>query len=202
MHPVDWLTLLAVLLSPLLAVQVTAFIERRRQSRERRLNIFRTLMGTRATGLSPDHVQALNMIDIEFYWKGKWKIYSDHKAEEVLRAWRIYLDHLSDKKSFTEESWAEKRIDLFIELLHKMAVSLGYDFDKVHIKRTSYFPQSYGDMEDDQHIIRKGLVALMKGEISLPLKVTSMPDDWDDEDRSQLPSASDNYDTSLQHNPR
>lgn len=196
MRLVDWLTIFAVLISPLLAVQVTAFLERRRQYRERRLNIFRTLMGTRAAGLSPDHVQALNMIDIEFYGGSR-------KTKEVLRAWRTYLDHLGDKKSFTQESWIEKRTDLFIDLLHNMAVCLNYDFDKVHIKRTSYFPQGYGDMEDDQNIIRKGLVALVKGEISLPLKVTSMPDDWnDDEDRPQLPSDSDTYGNSLQRKSR
>jgi hypothetical protein len=165
----DWLMILAVLLSPFLAVYANNFIERRRQARERRLNIFKTLMATRAATLSPEHVQALNMIDIEFYGKHR-------KSKEVLQAWRSYLDHLGDQKSFTDTSWAERRLELFIDLMHKMSVCLGYDFDKVHIKRTSYFPKGFGELEDDQTIIRKGIVAWLKGDLSVPMRVTDFPD--------------------------
>ncbi|HKC63677.1 MAG TPA: DUF6680 family protein [Pyrinomonadaceae bacterium] len=170
MKSYDLLMLLAVLLSPFLAVYANIAIERRRQRRERRLRIFKTLMATRASGLSPDHVQALNMIDIEFYGR-------DKKSKEVLQAWKSYLDHLGDQASYPDSSrWVERRIDLFIDLMHNMSISLGYDFDKVHIRRTSYFPKGFGELEDDQTIIRKGIVAWLKGELSVPMRVTDFPD--------------------------
>jgi hypothetical protein len=178
----DWLMILSVLLSPFLAVYANIIIERKRQARERRLTIFRTLMATRAATLSPEHVQALNMIDIEFYGRNR-------KSKEVLQAWRIYLDHLGDQKSFTDNSWIERRIELFIDLMHKMSISLGYDFDKVHIKRTSYFPKGFGDIEDDQTIIRKGIVAWLKGELSVPMRVTDFPDMEPLGTQPQIPAA-------------
>jgi hypothetical protein len=56
----------ADLLSPVIAVQVSEFLARRRAARERRLQIFRALMVTRAERLSSEHVRALNSIDLEF----------------------------------------------------------------------------------------------------------------------------------------
>jgi hypothetical protein len=56
-----------------------------------------------------------------------------------------------------------------------MAQSLGYQFDRVHIKRAAYYPQGYGDIEQDQMVIRKGLAAVLTGDRSLPMKVTSVP---------------------------
>jgi len=184
MKTYEWLMLLAVLLSPFIAVYANIIIERRRQRRERRLLIFKTLMATRASGLSPDHVQALNMIDIEFYGK-------DKKSKEVLQAWKSYLDHLGDQESYSDSSrWVERRIDLFIDLMHKMSISLGYDFDKVHIRRTSYFPKGFGELEDDQTIIRKGIVAWLKGDLSVPMRVTDFPDMEPIHSQPQLPEAS------------
>jgi hypothetical protein len=58
----DGLMLLAVLFAPLAAVQVQKWLEHHREDRERKLRIFKTLMATRATALSQEHVQALNMM--------------------------------------------------------------------------------------------------------------------------------------------
>ena len=45
----DWLVVLSTLLSPLIAVQVTEYLNRRRQSRDEQMRMFRTLMATRAS---------------------------------------------------------------------------------------------------------------------------------------------------------
>ena len=75
----DALMVAAVLLAPLIAIQVSVFLEIRREKRQRRLKLFRTLMMTRAARLVPDHVNALNMIDIEFSG-------TDAKSKEVRAA--------------------------------------------------------------------------------------------------------------------
>jgi hypothetical protein len=161
----DWMVILAVLLAPIIAIQVSTYIEKRRERRlkrrERRLrrfSVFRTLMTTRATKLSPVFVEALNMIDVEFYG-------NDRKSKAVIEAWKSLLDHLYDK-SLSGEAWAMKKEDLTSELLHKMALSLGYHFDKVHIKRATYFPSDHGEIEEDHQLIRKGLRTLFSGERS------------------------------------
>jgi len=62
----DLAIVFAALLSPLIAVQVTEWIRRSQEARKRKLHVFRTLMSTRAASLAPTHVEALNLIDIEF----------------------------------------------------------------------------------------------------------------------------------------
>src|SRR6185295_14020788 len=95
MRLVDFLTIAAILLGPIIAIRITTYLERRRESYNRKERAFRTLMATRATRLSGDHVQALNMIDIEFYEKKKWKKNSKNKA--VVEAWMEYLDLLGKR---------------------------------------------------------------------------------------------------------
>jgi hypothetical protein len=85
-----WIYMIAIMVSPLIAVQVSEFLNKRKESRGRRVGIFKTLMGTRASRLSADHVQALNTIDIEFHGK-------DKRSRQVLEAWKAYLNHLNTR---------------------------------------------------------------------------------------------------------
>jgi hypothetical protein len=52
------LSVVAVLLSPLLAVQVQKWLEQYREKRTRKIALFETLMATRAARLSPDTRQS------------------------------------------------------------------------------------------------------------------------------------------------
>jgi hypothetical protein len=166
MTPKDWIQLIGTLLSPLIAVQVSLLLQRRKEKKEERLKVFRALMSTRAAPLSGAHVDALNMIDVVFYDRGK-------KQKAVLEAHNMYLAHLG--KSATETTgWLERRVELLIDLLQKMATALDYEFDKAALERTSYIPIAYGDVEADAHQLRKLTVALLKGERSLPMFVTGI----------------------------
>jgi hypothetical protein len=60
----DLLIVCATLIAPLLAIQAQKWLERFREDQERKLRVFKTLMATRATVVSAEHVQALNMIDL------------------------------------------------------------------------------------------------------------------------------------------
>ena len=78
----EWITLLAVLLGPILAVWATRFLDDRRSTHEQRMSVFKTLMRTRRTPVMPEHVGALNLVEIEF-----------QKDHEVITAWRALLTH-------------------------------------------------------------------------------------------------------------
>ncbi len=159
----DWAIVFATLAGPILAVQAQKFLERSHERKNRRLWIFRTLMTTRAASLSATHVEALNAIAIDFYGKSP-------KLRAVIDAWKDYLDHLSQDQVDTVV-WGQKRIDLFVELLYKMALTVGYKFTKVEINREIYSPRAHAQIEQDQQIIREGLVRLFNGETALPLKI-------------------------------
>jgi hypothetical protein len=158
------LQLMGMLLAPLVALQVSRYLERRREKRDRQMKVFRTLMATRSRKLGQAHVEALNMIDIEFADRSP-------RERQVAHAWKMYLDQLN--RPFSGESWLAKTDELFVDLLFNMAVCLGYDFDKVHIRNQSYAPRAHGDEENDQRALRKAALALLQGQTALPVQAVA-----------------------------
>ena len=167
----DWTVIIAILVAPLLAIQVQKIIESIKETRARKMQIFKALMATRATPLSPIHVEALNMIDIEFY-----------KNKKVVEAWKLLNDSFSSyptdpqQKNYDAQllSCSEKSYDFRIDLLYEMSKVLGYNFDKVLLKRGCYTPKGHGDMELEQHFIRRGLANLLWGRSPLPVTVLDL----------------------------
>ncbi|MEK7792727.1 MAG: DUF6680 family protein [Pseudomonadota bacterium] len=163
----DWLMITAVLLGPIIAVQLTRFLDNKKEERERKLQVFKTLMATRAYPVSWDYVVALNRIDLEFDKDNK-------KEKAVIEAWKAYLDLLG-AKSISPEQWTIKRVDLLVELLHKMAQVLDYDFDKTYIKNSSYSPVAHGNIEEEQKALRIGLIEVLEGKRSISMSVVNWP---------------------------
>jgi len=167
----DWLTIIAILLAPIVALQIQKYIEDRKEIRARKMQIFRTLMATRATRLSPNHIEALNMIDIEFY-----------KNQEVTKNWSLLLDNFANYPQNPNDkdyqirlnSCVEKSNELFVDLLFKMAKSLDYEFDEVHLKRNIYMPRGQIDTILGQEFIRRAFVEVLSGKRSIPINVTNV----------------------------
>jgi len=163
----DILMVLATAISPLIAVQVTRYLDDKNEERGRKLQIFKSLMATRAYTLSPTHVEALNRIDLEFSSKRKLE-------KAVLDVWQQYLDHLGNK-AMQIDAWAERRVDLLVELLYAMGHALGYDFNKTQIKNGTYAPIAHGRIEEEQEKVRRYVIEVMEGKRVLPMCVTNFP---------------------------
>ena len=154
----DWVIAGCTLLGPVLAVQAQKWVEGFREKKARRLTIFRTLMATRATNLSAAHVEALNAVPIDFY-----------KDKKVMDEWEEYFMHLTAAPA-TDPTWGPKRIDLFVKLLVSIGSKVGYRFNVAEMNRI-YFPAAHGELDTDQNFIRKAVVDLLKGDISLPVEI-------------------------------
>ena len=159
--------ILSTVVSPLIAVQITRYLDDQNEVRDRKLQVFKTLMATRAQTLSPAHVEALNRIDLEFNFKLK-------KEKTVLDIWQQYLDHLGDK-GIEGLVWQSKRVDLLVDLLHAMADALGYDFNKTQIKNGTYSPIAHGQLEVEQEAFRCMMLELLEGKRVLPMFMTNLP---------------------------
>ena len=145
----SWLTIIALIAGPILAVQTEKFLERLKEAKARKIQVFKDLMSTRAATLSYQHVVALNLVGLEF---------QDRKFANVVNVWKTYLDHLSSFPKDDEamaKVWIDKKNDLLSDLLYEMGSSLGFSFDKVHIKKAGYIPKGYADQEEEQNFIRK-----------------------------------------------
>lgn len=156
------LTISAIILGPIVALGIQRWSDNRRESLQRKLWIFKTLMMNRATRLAPAYVQALNLIDVEFK--------SDSKADKRIRtAWKVLLDHLASDQ--TAPGAGDRATDLTANLLSAMGQRLDYDFDEVYIKKNAYYPVGLGNIEQELHLVRKNVLELLDGKRRLPIAV-------------------------------
>jgi len=76
----------AVYVAPRKAFKAQWDLQQREEARKRRLQVFTALMATRGNILHYWHVEALNLIDVEF---------SEASEGNVRDAWKAYLGHLN-----------------------------------------------------------------------------------------------------------
>jgi hypothetical protein len=133
---IDVLTIVAILLGPIVALQLQTMLDKSRTTRSRKLSVFKTLMTYRATTLAPHFVEALNVIDVEF---------TADSEKPVRDAWKVLLDHFSDlgemmrSGATISSALIDKSATLTTALLITIGKSLGYDFDEVQIKKGAYY---------------------------------------------------------------
>lgn len=173
----DWIGVIATLLGPILAVQAQKAVESFRERRSRKVWVFTQLMATRAARVSPEHVQALNMIDIVFFGVRIFGFTQRSKSEQAaLDSWKEYHDHLGVKAEGEGlRHWNLKSDELFTSLLFEMAKDVGYSFDRVQLKRGSYSPIAHGDLEQEQTALRRAALRAFTGEATLKMEVTGLP---------------------------
>ena len=153
----------AIIIGPVAALLIQRYFERSQAETDRKIGILRQLMANRATRLAPTFVQSLNAIEMEFYGN-----------TSVLEAWRSLNEHLYTPHDTVGDPqmmrWNERTTDLLSELLHQMAKSLGYHFDKVTLKRNVYFPTGWGTLEIEQAKIRQAAIKVLQGETPIKIK--------------------------------
>jgi len=134
----------ALLLAPVFAVQVQKFLEGLREKRNRRMQIFQTLMASRAVRLSFEHVRSLNMIDLEFSARRTFGINRQSKKDAgVIDAWKMHRRHLQqDVSDEDSKAWANEKENRFRDLLFAMSTALGYEFDKAELESGAYNPDA------------------------------------------------------------
>jgi hypothetical protein len=93
------LTVVAIIVAPIVALNVQRKADEAREWKNRKLWIFKTLMSKRSTRLNPAFVQALNMIDIEF---------TAAPEKGIQDAWKKLLDHYNDWGRKTPE---QRKVD-------------------------------------------------------------------------------------------
>lgn len=130
-----WAVVAATGLGPVLAVALTLgftyWRETSGEKQSRRLAVFRTLMATRRVGISPDHVNAINLVEVDFYG-----------CKAVEAEWKIYKNHLNDNSRPEDEAWRRTKEKLLSKLLFEIAKVLKFnipaiDFSKADMHRAA-----------------------------------------------------------------
>lgn len=152
---------LATLCGPIAAVQVERYLARLREKQDRKLGVFRTLMATRASVLTADHVNAFNAIPIEFYGR-----------KRVVDAWEAYFAHMH-KDGMEMQVWGQRRIELMNNFLQEIGADLKYKFNTREMESV-YSPKAFGAVENAQHTILHGMAELFRGNAPLRMEVTNL----------------------------
>ena len=162
-------TIIAIIAGPIGALRIQRTLDQERDVKNRKLQIFKTLMTFRATRLAPMFVQALNSIDLEF---------TKNSEKPICDAWKELQDHYNDwglktsnQKKDELQTLTERATDLLANLLVAMGQTLDYSFDKVYVKKGCYYPEGLGNIEQEQHAVRKGLLNILTGNGLLPVAV-------------------------------
>jgi hypothetical protein len=154
----------AVYVAPPKAFEAQWELQLKKEARDRRMHVFTTLMATRGNALHYRHVEALNLIDVEF---------SEPSERDIRDAWKKYLDHLGirlpdetqepneARRRDIQNQHEERRKDYLAELLQKMGIRLGYNFDFTYLKGRAYYPEGHGKMVEEESAVRRGLIEVL-----------------------------------------
>jgi len=131
----DWVTIVALVVGPALAVGLQLWFNKRSAVRGQRLWVFQTLLAYRQDWFNAERIKALCLIDIVF-----------HNVPTVRAKWKEYYDSLcdpqfNDGKNDAVNVWKKKQNVMIAE----MARVLGYgrEIGYEEIER-SYSPKQYG----------------------------------------------------------
>ena len=87
----DIIMVIAIFAGPIIAVRITEKMRLSKDSRDRKVHIFRNLMATRSAPLAAMHIEALNLVELEFQA-------APHPSTSIVAAARLYMDHLRDSQ--------------------------------------------------------------------------------------------------------
>jgi len=151
MTPIVWITVLAILLSPIIALLISMYLQTRKERKKAKMYLFSTLISTRHSPITEETVRALNMIDVLFYDKPK-----------VRQLWREYFEMLYNEGLNNPLGW-EQRQKKNIELIHEMGKCLGYGKSISHLDvERVYYPVGLGQQRDRIEELFNELLRVLK----------------------------------------
>ena len=130
----DYITLLAIVAGPVLALWIQRVLDKWRDKRRAKESLYFALMRHRAQWYHPERIQALNSIEV---------VFSDNK--NVLSKWKSFMEHVKTAKPAASDQlalavWNDNLDTVACDLYQAIGKTLNYDFDLKQIKQGAYIP--------------------------------------------------------------
>ena len=150
---------LAVLIAPAIALWAQRKGDRSKAAQDRKQDIFKTLWINRRRPFYIARVDALNMIDVEFY-----------RNKSVRDAWLDLFAHYRDKHpGLNDDQVVQQREELFATLLFEISKILGYSLGRAEIRDNIYRPELHNTVDTIDFETRKRVLDLLKSD-ALPVR--------------------------------
>ena len=140
------LTVIAIALSPFIAVFVSRWIEDWKDLKKQKTFIFLSLVSSRHQNITEEQARIYNSIDVVF-----------SKSSNVRKKWREYYELLHQRDRMSE--WAKKKL----ELLKAMADETGYKkaIDHLDLDRV-YYPTGLTEDAEKRKIYEEKILEFIK----------------------------------------
>jgi hypothetical protein len=158
-----WITSLfnvaAIFAAPVTVLWVQGKRDEKKALRLRRELIFKALWVNRRRPFYLARVDALNMIDVEFFGEQK-----------VIDAWQyLFAHYVQEHPGLNDDQIVREREEKFATLLFEISQVLGYKFGKTHIRDNIYRPNLHGQFDNIEFETRRLVLELLKSD-ALPVK--------------------------------
>ena len=149
---IEALTIIAIVISPVVAVLVSRYAQDRKEKRRNQLDLLSSIIATRhEVMLTTEAVRALNLIDVVF-----------HDKKEVRRLWEEYFDMLHNEgldNPSGHAQWNKKKL----ELITAMAKVLGYGKEITHLDMDRiYSPVGLAEQTQRTNLLIDELLRVLK----------------------------------------
>ncbi len=140
----DWITVVALVVGPALAVGLQLVVSWRARIRGPRVAILQSLLAYRTDPFNAERVKALCLIDLVF-----------HNVPAVRDKWKEYHRVLNDPNVFKQHNFSETLMNSQNAMIAEMAKHLGYgkEIGIQEIART-YAPKQYELDTNAQRLLR------------------------------------------------
>lgn len=159
-----WAILVATGMGPVLAVLVTRWIDERRETSARQLQVFRQLMANRRAPVSADFVAALNLVEIEFYQNQQ--VIEHHK--ELIDLFNADLERMDEGIRIRHNERIETQTQ---DLLFEIGKALGYKVVRLDLKKGGYLPNALSWREQWSSQWQHFLAEVALGKRSIPVSL-------------------------------
>ena len=163
----DGPTLIAIFVGPIFAVLLTRTIDRVREDRKRKLEIFRDLIAYRGKPMFHQFIRALNLVEIEF-----------DGDKKVLGAWNQYIVRV--RKGPQDDEPDTEFIDdtriLRTNLLREIASRLNIQAKSLDEHSIGYFPEKFEISDYHESKIRESLLHIIHKKEAIPIRIENLPE--------------------------
>jgi hypothetical protein len=155
----------AILAAPAVALWIQRKVDRKKAFDDRRQQIFRALWVNRMRDHWIARIDALNMIDVEFF-----------KEKHIRDLWEdLFAHYKNPPPGISEAEIRQQRIEKYSKLLFEISNTLGYNFGHSYIRDNVYRPELHNSIDSVEYETKLRILELLKSD-ALPVRFVTPQD--------------------------